>query len=142
MDEKLHKSAYGGFSIVSVVPTRFNQFDPSTISKIKSLQALEALTPQEISIEFIGKAGKSLHGKPYSSAYLLKYFEKSKTTLGKLSNEPDFRPPLIKFTASKENRKTDENLSYRMFQSDVKLIKTIFENSGLQQTEGHDWNIL
>ena len=29
-----------------------------------------------------------------------------------------------------------------MFQSDVKLIKTIFENSGLQQTEGHDWNIL
>ena len=143
MDEKIHKTTYGGFSIVSVAPLRANQIDSSVISKIKSLQLIEIQNCQGLSTDSTGKAGRSLHGKPYTSPYLLKYYEKSKYALDKLSSEHDYRPSLIKFSAVKDSRiKPDETLSYRMFQSDIKLVKTILENAGFVQTENHDWNIL
>ena len=84
MDEKLQKNTCGGFSIVSVAPSRANQIDPSIVSKIKVLQLDDTGNCQGISIECIGKAGRSLHGKSYTSSYMLKYYEKSKITLNKL----------------------------------------------------------
>ncbi|OMJ72630.1 hypothetical protein SteCoe_28885 [Stentor coeruleus] len=143
MDEKIHKTSYAGFSIVSVAPSRPNQIDPGIVAKIKTLQVSESTNCQGISLEGIIKAGKSLHGKNHLSSYALKYFENSRLTLERLTTEIDIRPPLIKFSAVKE-LKTQYNdiLSYRMFQSDVKLVKTILENAGFIATEGHDWNLL
>lgn len=143
MDEKLHKSAYGGFSIVSVAPSRPNQIESSVVNKIKALQASESTNCQGILIEGMIKAGKSLHGKNSQTGYASKYFENSRQTLEKLSVESDFRPPLVKFSAVKEPKPhTNEILTYRMFQSDIKLVRTILENTGFIATEGHDWNLL
>lgn len=141
--EEMHKSTYGGFSIVSVAPSRPNQIESAVIAKIKAFQNIELQNSQGIFPEFSGKAGRSLHGKLYSTPYLVKYYEKSKNTLLELSKEPDYRPFLIKFSAVKDlKNKPNESLSYRMFQSDVKLVKIILENSGFVQTESHDWNVL
>jgi Tubulin-tyrosine ligase family len=143
MDEKLHKSAYGGFSIISVAPSRPSQIESSVISKIKNLQLIESANCQGVSVESTGKAGRSLHSKPYTSSYLAKYYEKSKEALQKLLQEPDTRPSLIKFTAIKDPKhQPNENLTYRMFQSEVKLVRTILENSGFVLNDGHDWNLL
>lgn len=143
MDDKLHKSTYGGFSIVSVAPSRPNQIESSTVTKIKTLQSSEITINQGISLEGMIKAGKSLHAKSTLSIYISKYFENSRLTLEKLSTDNDYRPPLIKFSVAKESKsRSDDNLTYRMFQSDVKLVRAILENSGFTATEAHDWNLL
>lgn len=143
MNEKNNQKTLSGFSIVAVAPNRPNQLDASSISRIKALQANEINHVGGLVVDGLVKAGKSLHTKLSYSSYLQKYYEKTGIVLERLCSEPDFRPPLVKFSAVKDTKiNSDEILNYRMFQSDVKLVRTILENSGFNSTEGHDWNLL
>jgi tubulin polyglutamylase TTLL5 len=143
MNEKFISSGSNGFSIVSVAPVKPNQIDPGTVSHIKALQAAEMMNLSGISLDGIVKAGKSLHGRLIFSSYIQRYNEKSRFALDRLQTDIDLRPPLVKFSSVKDPKsKLEDFLTYRMFQSDVKLVRSILENSGFSNTEGHDWNLL
>ena len=135
--------ALSGFSVVAVAPNRPNQLESGVVNRIKALQAGEINNLTGLSLDGLVKAGKSLHSKQNFSSHSQKYSEKAKNLLASLSNDPDFRPPLIKFSAVKGAKNgSEDSLNYRMFQSDVKLVRSILENSGFNNTETHDWNLL
>lgn len=143
MNDKNSSNGSNGFSIVSVAPVKPNQIDPLIISRIKSIQSSEIMIQSGLALDGIVKAGKSLHGRLIYTQYMQKYIEKTRIELDRLQPNSDIRPPLIKFSSVKDLKgKLEENLSYRMFQNDIKLVRSILENSGFVNTEGHDWNLL
>ena len=75
---------------------------------------------------------------------------RSTLQLQELISESDLRPPLVKFSPVREvqgepmqaGRLSGQELVYRLYHAEGKLVRAILEQAGFMQTESHEWNVL
>ncbi|CAG9328553.1 unnamed protein product [Blepharisma stoltei] len=152
------KSPNTEFTIVAMAP-KGGISDNSALKKLKASQELEKNTWQGISVETVGKPGQGLHAQRGTSTKFLKSHEVlCRQKLDEFKKEKDHRPLLVLFmpvsdhqlvksalpqnSYSKGNFLQPHELLYKIYKTDAKLVRSIFEASGLYYTDSHDWNIM
>ncbi|CAG9317785.1 unnamed protein product [Blepharisma stoltei] len=152
------KSSNTEFTIVTVAP-KGGTSDNSALRLLKANQEHEKNSWKGISIETVGRPGQGLHTQRGTSTKFLKLFEAAcRQKLDKLKKEEDYRPSLILFMPVSEQQLVKNSLPqnsyckgnflqphellYRIYKTDAKLVRSIFEASGFNYTDSHDWNIM
>ena len=144
-----------GLKIVSVAPTRYSSRAVS-MKKQGGTQPSDKQPCQGVDISYIGEP---LGLDRYPLLPNVKALESQcSVLLQSLQAEFDARPPLIKFFPVKESQLvTDgaqlsfyprsvslqgQELVYKLYHAEGRLVRSILEQAGFTLTESHDWNVM
>lgn len=152
------KSSSIEFTIVTM-PPRSGPSENPLYKQLKVSQEMEKKTWKGITVETVGKPGQGLHTQRGSSCRFLKSYENlCRKKLEDLKKEEDYRPSLVIYMPvsehqlvkstlpqngyAKGNFSQPHDLLYRIYKTDARLVRSIFEASGFNYTDSHDWNVM
>ena len=107
-------------------------------------------SPRTMSASEIGYPGEGLSTKDQKD-------EKFEQLLWKIGESDDLKPPMIELEVINENQLIKDGipistylkgfpntcqLTYKIFKTEARLVRSILENSGFFYTDSHNWNIL
>ncbi|CAG9323870.1 unnamed protein product [Blepharisma stoltei] len=118
------------FSYVSVAPKTQTIRGPRELSKNQW---------EGLAIEGTGKPRKGLFTISNTSPYIEYMESRWEKLLEELTDSTQYRVPTIDF---RDVKPLSQEVYYKFYKADIKIVKKVLETAGLIQTISHDWSVL
>lgn len=143
MSESEGKAQGLGLKIVSMAPTRYAPSRKLMDGQVEQRKALKGVEIASVGIPL------GLDRIPLSVS-IRNLESRSTLLLQQLISESDPRPPLVKFAPVRDiasdqmqaGRLSGQELVFRLYHAEGKLVRAILEQAGFMQTDSHEWNLL
>jgi len=143
MSESEEKASGLGLKIVSMAPTRYAPSRKLIDGQDEQRKAMQGVDIASVGIPL------GLDRVPLSVS-VRNLEARSALQLQQLISESDLRPPLIKFSPVRDisseqmqaGRLSGQELVFRLYHAEGKLVRAILEQVGFMQTDSHEWNLL